>query len=88
LGYSRVLTQRSAPDGRASAAAISAVTGVAARHLVPLSADAAGSPASAPRSHGMLLAREATAALVATVALGRQALQDGSRVCQFQEGGR
>ena len=70
LGFTLVQARWTAPDGRARAGPIPVSAGLAAGHTVPLWVDEAGLPTGPPRSHRMVLAREATAALVATVALG------------------
>ena len=70
LGSSRVQAWWTAPDGRAQAGAIPVSAGLAAGHTVPLWVDEAGSPTGPPPSHRAVLAREAAAGVVATVALG------------------
>ena len=70
LGYSQVQARWTAPDGRVRAGAIPVSAGLAAGHKVPLWVDGAGLPTGAPPSHGAVLAREATAGVVAAVALG------------------
>jgi hypothetical protein len=67
---SGVLAPWAAPHRRAPAAAIPASAAPAASNTVPLWMDAAGSPATAPRSGATVLAREAIAVVVATAALG------------------
>ena len=59
-----------APDGRARAGSIPVSAGMTAGHTVSLWVDAAGLPTGPPPSHGAVLAREATAGVVATVTLG------------------
>lgn len=66
----RRLAWWTAPDGRARSGAILVSAGLAADHTVPLWVDGAGLPTGPPPSHGALLAREATAGVVAAVALG------------------
>ena len=69
LRYSRVPARWTAPDGRARTGGIPVGTRLAAGHTVPLWVDAAGSPTGPPlKPH--VVAAEATAAVVATVALG------------------
>ena len=70
LGYSQVQARWTAPDGRVRAGSIPVSAGPAAGHKIPLWVDEAGLPTGPPPSHGAVLAREAAAGLVATVALG------------------
>jgi hypothetical protein len=69
-GHSQVQARWTAPDGRARAGAIPVSAGLAAGHTVPLWVDEAGLATGPPPGHGAVLAREATAGVVATVALG------------------
>jgi hypothetical protein len=70
LGFTLVQARWTAPDARARAGPIPVSAGLAAGHTVPLWVDKAGLPTGSPPSHAAVLAREATAALVATAALG------------------
>jgi hypothetical protein len=70
LGFTLVQARWTAPDGRARAGSIPVTAGLAAGHTVPLWVDEAGLPTAPPPSHGATLAHEATAGVVATVALG------------------
>jgi hypothetical protein len=70
LGSSRVPARWTAPGGRPRAGAVLAGAGMTAGHTVPRWVDAAGAPTGPPPSRGTVLAREATAGVVATVALG------------------
>ena len=70
LGHSQVQARWTAPDGRARAGAIPVSAGLAAGHTIPLWVDEAGLATGPPPGHGAVLAREATAGVVATVALG------------------
>jgi hypothetical protein len=69
VGYSRVRARWTAPDGRARTGQILVSTGLAAGRTVPLWVDAAGSPTGPSPAHRAAMAREATAAVVATAAL-------------------
>ena len=70
LSYPRVRARWTAPDGRARTGQIPVSTALAAGRTVRLWVDAAGSPAGPPLNHRAVLAREATAAVMATEALG------------------
>ena len=70
VGYSWVRARWTAPDGRARARRIPVSVGLAAGRTVPLWVDAAGSPTRSPLNHRAVVAREAVARVVATVALG------------------
>jgi hypothetical protein len=70
LGLALAQAQWTAPDGRARAGPIPVSAGLAAGHTVPLWVDETGLPTGPPPSHGATLARETTAGVVATVALG------------------
>jgi hypothetical protein len=70
LGFTLVQARWTAPDGRARAGPIPVSAGLAAGHTVPLWVDEAGMPTGPPPSHPATLAREATAGVVATIALG------------------
>ena len=70
FGHSRVRARWTAPDGRARTGQIPVSTGMAAGRTVPLWVDAAGSPAGPPLNRRTVVADEATAAVVATAALG------------------
>ena len=70
LGFPQVQARWTAPDGRVRAGPIPVSAGLAAGHTVPLWVDEAGLPTGPPPSHGAVLAREAAAGVVATVALG------------------
>ena len=70
VGYSWVRARWTAPDGRARAGLILMSVGLAAGRTVPLWVDAPGSPTRSPLNHRAVVAREAVAAVVATVALG------------------
>ena len=69
-GLTLVQARWTAPEGRARSGSIPVSAGLAAGHTVPLWVDEAGLPTGPPPSHGAVLAREATAGAVATVALG------------------
>ena len=68
VGYSRA--RWTAPDGRARTGQIPVSARSAPGHVVPLWVDTAGSPAGPPLNHGVVAAREAAAAVAATLALG------------------
>ena len=70
IGYSWVRARWIAPDGRTRTGRIPVSTSLAAGGTVRLWVNAAGSPAGPPVNHGALLARQATAAVVAIAALG------------------
>ena len=70
LGYSLVLARWTAPDGQARTGRIPVSTSMAAGRTVRLWVNAAGSPAGPPLNHRLVPALEATAAVIATVALG------------------
>lgn len=70
LGYYQVLARWTAPDGRPRTSRIPVSAGMAAGRTVPLWVDAAGSPTGIPLNHRLVLADEAFAAVIATVALG------------------
>jgi hypothetical protein len=70
LGFTLAQARWTAPDGRARAGLIPVSAGLAAGHTVPLWVDKAGLPTGPPPSHRAVLAREATAGVVATAALG------------------
>ena len=70
LGYYQVLARWTTPGGRARTGRIPVSAGTAAGRTVRLWVDAAGSPAGPVPSHRQVLADEAVAAVVATVALG------------------
>ena len=70
LGFTLVQARWTAPDGRARAGSIPVSAGLTAGHTVPLWVDEAGLPTGPLPSRGATLAREATAGVVATVALG------------------
>ena len=70
LGYHQVLARWTAPDGRVRTGRIPVSADMAAGRRVRLWVDAAGSPAGPPPNHRQVLADEAVAAVVATVALG------------------
>jgi hypothetical protein len=69
-GYAQVLARWTAPDGRARTGRIPVSTGMAAGRTVRLWVNAAGSPAGPPLNDHLAPAYEATAAVIATVALG------------------
>jgi hypothetical protein len=70
LSYPHVRARWTAPDGRARTGQIPVSTALAAGRTVRLWVDAAGSPTGPPPDHRAALAYEATAAVVATAALG------------------
>ena len=69
-GYSWVPARWAAPDGRARKGVIPVSTALSADHTVRLWVDAAGSPTGPPVKHRSVVADEAMAGVVATVALG------------------
>ena len=69
-GYSLVLARWTTPDGQARTGRIPVSTSMAAGRTVRLWVNAAGSPAGLPPNHRLVPALEATAAVIATVALG------------------
>jgi hypothetical protein len=70
LGHSLVLARWTAPDGRVRTGRIPVRARMAAGSTVRLWVDAAGSPGDPPLSHRQTVAREATAAVIATATLG------------------
>jgi len=70
LGYHQVLARWTTPDGRARTGRIPVSADMAAGRTVRLWVDSAGSPTGIPLNHHLVLAQEATAAVIATVALG------------------
>jgi hypothetical protein len=70
LGYHQVLARWTAPDGRARTGRISVSADMAAGRMVRLWVDSAGSPTGFPLHRSAVLADEAIAAVIATVALG------------------
>jgi len=70
LGYHQVLARWIAPDGRARTGRIPVSADVAAGRTVRLWVDSAGSPTGFQLDRRAVLAGEAIAAVVATVALG------------------
>jgi hypothetical protein len=70
LGYHQVLARWTTPGGRARTGRIPVSDGMAAGRTVQLWVDSAGSPTGIPLNHRLLLAHEATAAVIATAALG------------------
>src|SRR5215831_2149523 len=69
-GYSPVPARWITPEGQARTGRIPVSNGLAAGHTVWLWVDAAGSPTGPPLTHRQVLAREVTAAVVATITLG------------------
>lgn len=70
FGSSRVRARWTGPDARARTGQIPVSASPGTGDVVPLWVDAAGSPAGPPLSHRAVMADEAAAAAVATVALG------------------
>jgi hypothetical protein len=70
LGYYQVLARWTAPDGRARTGRIPVSADMAAGRTVRLWVDAAGSPTGISVNRRAVLAGEAVAVVVATVALG------------------
>ena len=68
--YHQVLAQWTTPDGRARTGRIPVSADMADGRTVRLWVDSAGSPTGIPLNHRLVLAQEATAAVIATVALG------------------
>jgi hypothetical protein len=68
--YYQVLARWTAPDGRARTGRIPVSADIAVGRTVRLWVDSAGSPTGIPLNHRQVLAHEATAAVIATVALG------------------
>ena len=69
-GYSWIPARWTAPDGRARTGEIPVSNALSADHTVRLWVDAAGSPTGPPLRHRSVVADEAMAGVVATVALG------------------
>jgi hypothetical protein len=69
-GYSWVPARWAAPDGRARTGEIPVSNALTADHTVRLWVDTAGSPTGPPVNNRSVVADEAGAAIVATVALG------------------
>ena len=70
MGYSWVRARWTGPDGRVRTGQIPVSTSMAAGRTVRLWVNAAGFATGPPLSHGAVLAREATAAVLVTAALG------------------
>lgn len=70
LGYHQVLARWTAPDGRPRTGRIPVGAGLVAGRTVRLWVDPAGSPTDSPLNRRLVLADEAIAAVVATLALG------------------
>jgi len=70
VGHSWVRARWTAPDGRTRTGQIPVSGGLAAGRTVQLWVDASGSPAGPRLTHRAVLATEATAAVLATCALG------------------
>jgi hypothetical protein len=94
LSY-QVLARWTAPDGRPRTGRIPVSAGLAAGRTVRLWVDPAGSPAGFPLNHRTIVADEAIAAVIATVALGivllclasaGRSVLDRRRVADWQAG--
>jgi hypothetical protein len=70
LGHYQVMARWTTPAGRPRTGRIPVSAGMAAGRTVRLWVDSAGSPTRFPLNHRLALAHEATAAVIATVALG------------------
>jgi hypothetical protein len=69
FGYSWVPARWQAPDGHVRSGDIPVEVGLTAGRMVPLWVDARGTPTEAPITHRAVLARSATAAVVAVAVL-------------------